>query len=255
MQVDAEFISLPAGIRVDDSESISDAFEPLQDVEAVINGDFGHAFSSAGVFGNVGMRGQQLLPGAMETEVVIESKNENVNFLPVARRAHANFIIDGGSLGLVGEFGSTVTYDISIHFDMWDPFNNPIGNSSFVSRGTLLSHGFTSPATLATSGDDIGTRLLPSGFGAEIPLSFHSIDLGLIPTRGQIDIRYTANFRSFATSFEGAGWTFSDPGSIGGTGEFPTITFTTVPEPRGIVLWGLGLAALAACARMRPSFH
>jgi hypothetical protein len=143
--------------------------------------------------------------------------------------AGTNFVIDGGSILLDG-IGS-ITYRIDIQ-DLQD-------HVLWTTGGILEVPGSSAPS-LTITGTDIGATL--SGRTVQIPLTFVTLDLGIVPAGGQVGLRYDAVFHSdlFPVRLELATWGFSDPGTVEGVGDFPTITFTpvdAVPEPATGLLW------------------
>lgn len=198
---------------------------------------FGSAFASAGEFGNVGLQARQTEGGTLSTHVAVAS-DENVNVFSVPQRAQANFVIDGGSLLLDG-IGS-IAYTIEIQ-DLRD-------NVLWTTGGTLEVPG-SGATSLSITGTDIGATL--SGRTVLIPLTFVTLDLGIVPAGGRVGLRYDAVFRSdvFPVRLELAAWGFSDPGNVEGAGDFPTITLTSVnavPQPpTGLLLLCAVITAIA----------
>jgi hypothetical protein len=223
----------------------------LRDVSAQITGFYGSAFAAAGLFGDVGMQGEVHRSGQMRTVAFIEN-DTFVNLLGVPQFARTNFIIDGGQILLLGGPVATIQYSIDIGFFIYDSAGGVVDVGRWQSAGIVESRDFNRP-TLTVFGEDIGVALVPNSIIVDIPLSFHTFDIGIIPPGGSIDLTYQADFRSDTQLVEIAAWRFSDPGNITGAGDFPTVTFSpaAVPEPGAALAIGVGLAVAAwkACRR------
>jgi hypothetical protein len=223
---------------------------PSRDLLAQINLGSGRGVSSAaGRFGDVGASGFFTQGQVLETFVTIISEGENFNLLGTPQRAEAFFIIDGGSMSLIGGVGSTLLLDLGIEFRISDPFG-PDREVFF--HPTLTLEATSGGRTFTARGDDIGATFTRD---VTIPLSFHSIDLGFVPPGGNIDIAYLFSVHGDVVDFiEGMRWEWSDPLDVSGTGAFPTIRFASVavvPEPSSLALAILGMFGLLGY-RWRP---
>jgi hypothetical protein len=217
---------------------------PSRDVLAEIDLGFGRGVSSAaGRFGAVRSSGVIQQGNSVGTTVKINSIDENFNLSGSPRRAEAFFVIDGGSMSMVGGVGSSLTLILDIIFSINDP-SVPDRRVSFNPSVGLDGTSSGRPAFTA-SGPDIG-----ASFTREVivPLSFHNIDLGFVPPGGDIDIQYTFIVNGLVGGdFEGMGWEWSDPLDVSGTGAFPTIRFASVAavsEPSSLALAALGMFGL-----------
>ena len=249
-RVDADGSS-PGGSAVD-SDSTDSSQAPLRDTLAEVSGPGFRAFSSAGVFGNVGLQAEHSTSGTLSTHAFIASNgDENVNLSTRPQRAVANFIIDGGEIQFLGT--GRIDYAISIRFITENPGGTAPDVIDWNTTGRVEGVDFNRP-TLTTTGVDIGTSALGDSRFA-IPLSFQSVDLGVVAPFGFIAMSYDVKFGLTAQGVEIASWSFSDPGNISGFGDFPTITFSDVvasaPEPASLALV-LGGLALVRLARWSP---
>ncbi|MDJ0789801.1 MAG: hypothetical protein QNK05_23640 [Myxococcota bacterium] len=205
----------------------------------------GQASGAIGPFGNLGVQGSQSGPGELFTQVKITS-DEFVNRSSFAQPARLNFIVDGGSLALNTVPGGSLELSLSIRVD------GASGCSTCFSSRIRLEDTSASGGlpTLTFLGADLGAVDLGNG-EVEIPFSFQSADLGLVPPGGTLEIEYFLNIQSDVPRFaEILRYEFSDPLDVeGDSGERPVVVFST-PEavpPLALLL----LAPLVRAARAR----
>ena len=206
---------------------------------------YGYARSSVGMWGNLGVEGHLITAQTLRTMVEISS-DENVNLAGTALPAKANFIIDGGFLQLAWAPGAELRFLLRIT-------SNVTGGDyrKFVVDAYLKdTSSYGGISTFTSYGKDIGMVFDSTTGRVDIPISFQSFDLGLVPSGANIDLRYYLDITSTVPDFaELLSWGFSDPLSVDGvSGEFPTVVFESVnpvPIPGAIWLLGAGLLGLA----------
>ncbi len=248
-------------IDVSDGDSVTGATSAdiTTDILAGINLQFTYeATASVGRFGNLGVSAFQATDGELHTQVVIRS-DEFVN-LGLPRRATANFIIDGGEIELVANTGAIVEFQLTItsnvsnggDFRRWQHFAD------------IEANNFSSVTYTSNSSTDIGAFVDPSRpTRVEIPFSFQSFDLGIIPSGATIDLEYQLDiFSNIPIAPEIVRWNFSDPLSVDGfSNEFPTVEFEStpgvVPEPSSLTLAALGVLGISGLLwrRRKPASH
>ncbi len=248
---------IPGSIDVDlDSESAATPDGIDEDIFAQSVGPNGSytVSASAGRFGQVGLFGRTIIPGRFSSEVEILD-NDIFNPTTSPRSAMANFIVDGGDMVLVAGTGSSLSFNLFIEAAVG-------GSVQTVFNSLVRLEVDASGATqLFTSGDSLGAQKTSNPFAVEIPLSFQSVDLGIVGPNETLGLRYTASFDAFVTGFaEVVEFGFSDPLTVGL--EPASIRFepamldgvprvTPVPVPAGGPLLLAGLAALTFVARRR----
>jgi hypothetical protein len=202
-------------------------------------------FASAGRFGQVGLSGRTIAPGRFTTEVEILD-NDIFNPTTSARRATANFIVDGGDMALVAAAGSSLSFNLLIEAAIGGSVGTVF--DSFV-RLDVDAQGATQFSVL---GDSLDAQKSAIPFAAEIPLSFQSVDLGIVGPNETLGLRYTASFDANVIGFaEVVEFGFSDPLTVGlqpVSIRFEPATLENVapvPLPAGAPLLVAGLAALA----------
>lgn len=202
------------------------AFGPAAVLAQISDVLFGSAFASIGEFGNVGLQATQRRHGEIRILATVFS-DENTNPFGVPQHAQANFIIDGGGILLDGV--GAIRYDIRLEFGIRDSAGGFVDEEIRWRTAGVLDSPFFGAPTLTTFGSDIGATL--TGIVVEIPLTFVTVDLGIVPAGGSVSVDYEAFFGSdlSATLLEAAGWSFSDPGNLSGVGDFPIITFASPP--------------------------
>ena len=242
--VNADYVD-PSGTLTSDADSGG-----AEDLFATVSGSFGSMTSSAGRFGNLGLSGQIVAPGSIEVSVMITNTNAFVNTSGAPQAASANFIIDGGFLGLNSAPGAMLELDLLVRADILAIGGGPVRRTDFEANVKL--DDTTNPGGIPefiTSGDDIGATFDSLNGLARIPLSFQSLDLGIIDPGSAISLVYDVDIIGhFPVAPEGAAWAFSDPFNLSGNSPFPTLALspvtTTVPEPTTAVLFLIGLAGL-----------
>jgi hypothetical protein len=235
----------PAGLATEDGDVVRvppDA--ALRTVSAAIAGSGFGAAGSIGTFGNLGVRAETFVNGTLLTQHNVFS-DEFVNPFSAPLHAQANFIIDGGSLSMLADVGSTLSFQLALQATIRDGTGAFDRSAAFVADIELEQTA--AGLQFQTFGPSLGATL-DGPFGVDIPLSLQTLDLGLIAAGGTIDLDYLLTIQAETVGFtEIAAWRFSDPFDVDGTGEFPTVVFSdpaAVPEPAGLaslVLGALGL--------------
>jgi hypothetical protein len=231
----------PSGATVADHDISSIPPGSLQPVLATLAGAGFSTSASADQFGNVGVSGELFTLGQLRSEVHIGS-DEFLNPFSTPTHATANFIVDGGLLRLVAGVGSQVIFNLTLDAII----NNASGNfdhaAAFQSliRFEQLAGG---PDFTLLVGPIVPQR---NGTNATIPLSFMSLDLGLVPGNGSVELEYHLSMVGNGIGFtEFIAWGFSDPL---GVREGPATVFdnpnATVPEPSTLLVFSAGLVAL-----------
>lgn len=224
--------------------------------------------SAAGRFGAIGisstLNGSTSLPNA-QIELggrALIASDEFVNLTAIPQQATANFIIDGGSLTVV----SSVP-DVNGRYDL-DVFAINLGNSGAVINDENFSFlvpfpadpVFSTSGTLTTdqsgvasaqfTGEDIGATFNSNTI--TIPLSFQTLDLGIMQPGDRMYVGYTFQYLLNARSAEFISFNFSDPLAVdlpGANSAFPTITLSDVPEPATAATLLITLATTATPRR------
>lgn len=216
---------------------------------ATLNGS-GHSASGAvGRFGALGLTGFHFSPGRLEASVSI-SDDAIGNPFSVPMRAVANFIIDGGRFDLIaGSSNPLQPASITWQLDVYsEALGGIFGPSHFQSFLELESNDFLD-VTLTAGGADVGAyKPQPNGTAVEMPFSFQTIDLGILPGGGVIDLQYVVSIRTEAEVAEGVFFEFSDPIDVSGGSPF-SIEFLPVPEPGALALLLVGAGVLVAAQR------
>ena len=107
---------------------------------------------------------------------------------------------------------------------------------------------------LTTGGADTGAfQTTPDGTRVEMPFSFQTLDLGVIPGGAVFDLQYVLNIRTSARVAEVVHFEFSDPLTLGGSVPFSVsfVPVTAVPEPPALVMMMLALLLLALLRQRR----
>lgn len=183
---------------------------------------------SVGVFGNLGVRGGTSVSGDFRSFIAI-TNNEFFNASGTPQKAISNFIIDGGLLALGATQGSTLNFELTVTSSYFDPLVGDV-KREFLSSAELISNSPDSVSATFT-GEDIGIQeISPTEF--EIPLSFQSFEIGIVPPFRRIQINYFLEIEArLPNAPEGVFWEYNDPLDVSGTGQFPTISFTPVTTP------------------------
>ncbi len=198
----------------------------------------------------------------LSTRVIIES-DEFVNLTGRPAQAVANFIIDGGEMFL--EAGNaSIEFELFVESEnlgnvpiITDPNNFPIilsGPQFFA--GGLFEAAASGDTTFTPRGSDINATQL-SRTNVEIPLSFQSLDLGVLGPGDRLalayDFTYTLTMTGPGSFSEIMFAEFSDPLMLAGRPVLE-VTFTptsqVIPEPSTVIVWSLlGFFGLAIHCR------
>lgn len=222
-------------------------------ITAAVAGSGYRASATLGQFGALGVQAAQVRTGEMMSQVYV-ADDDIVNPLGVARRAVANFIIDGGRFNLTAAADATgLPSFIEWQLDVTSSIDG-VGAGFFQTYGRMESTDFTNVA-LTTGGQDIGAAFVgTSGNEVEIPLGFYSFEIGVLPPSGVLEIEYLLTIESEGRSVEGIFWQFSDPLDVAGAG-FVSIDYlpidppVAVPAPTPAALLLAGLPVLAGLRR------
>ncbi len=232
------------------SDNVEDPLVPgADDIIAQVFGPSGSARGSVGAFGNLGIQGQMSQQGTVSNGVLI-SNDFVPNTSSIDRQAELRFIIDGGQMLLLANTGSSVTFSLSILgfiFDENDDFFDFINWSTGIQ---MVENGVFGTDTVVTySGEDIGAT--DDGFEVTIPLSFQTVDIGVIPGGGYADFSYSLSMiAEVVGGAEIAGYAFSDPLQVDGFQESPRIFFLDdevagdVPAPASLPLMALAVGLI-----------
>ncbi len=242
-----EFSDLAGTVVASDSDLATGATDVGRAILAEISTLGISASASVGPAGDLGIAGRQFGAGSFRGVIGV-SNSEIRNMSPVARRATANFVIDGGRLRLDSAPGASLTLELEI-FSSGGADNECIDRLCFQSKIELRDDSTSGgPPLVSFLGDDIGAGF-DGNSAVDIPLSFQSIDLGIVPANGSVSIGYELEIAStvprFAEIFDFA---FQDPLSIDGDGPIQVV-FSSVPEARGMLVL---LPLLLLAARLRP---
>lgn len=210
--------------------------------------------ASAGRFGQVGLEGSVGVTGLFDAGVgILNTEIRNTSARPA--QATANFIIDGGSLLLIGAPGSWILFSLEVASGVYESATGTLLGSQRRFESTVeLSVDQTGAVRFTTTGDDLGATFRQRGpfYGeVDIPLSFQTADLGAIGPNDVISLAYNASIEARTTrGFEAAVFEFSDPLGVNGFGlQAPTVSLAPVsavplPAAAPMLLAGLGLLGL-----------
>jgi len=237
-------VGSPSNTRILDIDRV-DGSTIDRAVFARVSDTFYTVESSAGKFGNFGVSGSLIQEtGAIAAHVFI-GNGDFKNRTGQPQQATANFIIDGGFFTLMASPGSTVGYDLKLELNGVPVFESSAEMETFATSNGFLSNTFTQ------SGHDIGTTF-DGNLSMTIPLSFQSVDLGLIQINKSFALSYTFDAYGVTDSFaEEIAFEFSDPLSV----EFSEnvlldITYSdpvsSVPVPPSFLLMLTGLGFLVS---------
>jgi hypothetical protein len=220
------------------------------------------ATTSVGRFGDVGMSAS-LFGGPTDGSAQVRSivnivSDEFVNFTPFTQRVTSSFVIDGGTLQLIDSANATVQFHLSLK-----AFFGNTKHQAFESTIRLTSDSSMTPS-LTTLVADLGATLsVLHGHGiATIPLSFQTAELGILAPHEGMTLDYLAEIDLTRGPGEGLTANYSDPLHVSTHPVLGDITFTpasdsTIPEPSGLALFGIGLATAAVSLlrrlRTRPT--
>lgn len=180
------------------------------------------AWGSVGEFGNYGLSGNISTAGELRLQVVIEDDNI-VNLTGRAQSVKANFIIDGGTFGLAYAPGASIEYTLTL---AGSSLPGSPGGAWFQSGGELNSgYGATgNVTTFSDFGADIGAVFDAATSTVDIPLSFQSVDLGVLLPNESMALRYQMDIIAMVPSYaEFAMMEFMDPFSVAGSPVDPGI--------------------------------
>jgi hypothetical protein len=204
------------------------------------------------------MQAQFFGTGQLSTAISISNFNIS-NLTGSPRSAVAYFVIDGGSLSFVADTGSNLSFFLKLDAVVRALDGHDISErtwETYIDMVMTPNGGFVPEVT--TSGVDIGATTGALPFVVDIPKSQQSFDLGVVPVTGHIALTYEvaaiARVQGFA---ENVAWQFSDPLSVDGPSQFPTVEFlndttvSQVPAPASLPLVAAGLAGLGLCRRRK----
>ena len=199
-------------------------------------GDF-FARGSVGAFGELGVEGETIAVGELDTQILIES-DDFQNITGRAQQATVRFIIDGGRASMFAGAGSVIDFTMTVRKDF---------DTVFQTAFELLALPGGVGNQLTLFGDDIGIAVNPLNGVVEIPLAFVSADLGIIPPNERFSLEYQLDITATIVGFaEVAFFEFSDPFGVDMGGPFTGIVeFQPVPLPASAPLM-LGAVALLA---------
>lgn len=187
--------------------------------------------ASVGPFGNLGVQASQFVAGEVRTFVRIAS-DENINNSGVPQSATANFIVDGGEISMLAGQGASLRLLLTIDSTV-SVNGNPVSFRTWQGGYTVEPRTPFGPISFTQINRPLDAFIDPNNSNRiEIPFSFQSFDLGVIPNGGVIDLEYTLDISTELPSApEGVFWEFSDPLDVDGFGESPTVEFTAIAEP------------------------
>ncbi|MDJ0865885.1 MAG: hypothetical protein QNK03_07235 [Myxococcota bacterium] len=230
------------GSRIAGDDAAVSAPTPAElttDIAAAFSHPRGASAGAIGRFGNLGVTGNQSGPGELFSQLTISS-DDFVNRLGTDQRARMNFIVDGGFLLL--DAAPQATLDLTLTISVEGVSDCRTCFRSSIHLEDPSEFGGTAEVTL--SGDDLGATV--DGSRVDIPFSFQSVDLGVVPAGGRVSIEYFLNIRSDVPRFaEVLRYEFSDPLSTETESmERPVVLFAAIPEPRPALGVLLGLLVL-----------
>lgn len=211
---------------------------------ASITGPSYYATAALGAFGQLGVTGQMYGNGTLCAQVSVQS-DEYVNLFGSPQRAVARFVIDGGQLVLQFTPGGTLFFQLAVRADVYQDSTSLYDKLFSANAELSIPPGQETPTTVSFRGDDIGMTHIGMGV-VEIPLSFQTFEIGVIPPDARIELEYLLTIEANAPQYaEGLFFQFSDPLSIDGEGALvPIVEFSDVPEPLTALLLTGGLAAM-----------
>jgi hypothetical protein len=221
----------------------------LEGVSAAIGGPGFTLEASVGPFGNLGMTGQMSRVGTLSGQIIILN-SEFFNQLPSPQRAAAQFIVDGGRLAMLAGTGSRLNLLLQVSAIVRDPTTTLARDELFVAQIALEQ---TADGMQFESSGESLDETFDGHFAVDIPLSLQTLDLGLIPAAGSIQLTYRLMIFADIHGFnEITAYQFSDPLQLDGTGEFPTVIFSepaAVAEPPALLVLAASLTLIGATRR------
>jgi len=227
------------------------------------------ATASAGRFGEVGLRAS-IFTGPADGSAFVEAhveitSDEIVNATASDQRVTSAFVIDGGALSsfTLNIGGAATPFNLNSAIATFDvkldtQFSGTIfGGRPFAAEVKLTTDSSGMP-TLTTVGNDLGATLTDVNDTATvtIPTSFQTADLGILAPGQRMTLTYVADLKLVrGPAFEVEG-EYSDPLQLSTHPVFGDITFTpasdsTIPEPSGLVLFGIGVVTVAIALILR----
>jgi hypothetical protein len=244
-QITFTFDSDPSTLADDDTNG--DHIEGQTDADinrALLAGISGFRYEASGsvsAFGSYGVAGRLLRTGELHSQVYISADVPAPPF-GVPRPSAARFIIDGGSFNLIAGPNSTLDYTLTLSVD-----RSPV----FQSWGNLIIDPGGGSPTFIRGGSDIGATQDPRRPTiVEIPLSFQTVDLGVLNPGQSIYFEYQLDVVANVPQnswVEGILFNFQDPLTLSPlpvpVGSLrPSII--EIPEPSSVLLLAVASAVL-----------
>jgi len=219
-EISAKLFDFNGNLVISDSDSetvFND--DPYQDDLAVFIG--GSSFnadvqmSRDGYFGIAGATAA----GELQIRVNVQEIYRNDGTAPV--QVSTTFLVNGGLLALFGSELSSIGYSLEVGtFPIFE----------FDAEGELRGSDPFFVATFSETGDSLGAIQATPGGSVEIPLSFNTVDMGVLQPGDTLAYAYDLRFTQVSRGVEIAFFEFRDPTATGGA-TLPPSPFAVTATP------------------------
>lgn len=236
--ISAEFYDQNGMLIASDAEANLHSIEPPRGLIATIGGSQFNATVATTAFDLFGFDGITFRPGRVYTDLVFVEYLTNVNPTPLA--PELSFIVNGGTLQLVGDSSSWLRFHLQIK-DISGLKDEQIFDDNF---GTLyfqsvieLTGSASFAANLHTEGDDLGSAFNGSNL-VTIPFSVNNVTLPEMLPGEEIDLAYVLAIEGGGDVVEILSFDFRDPPVVEGDSAFTVVNAAPVPVPPMLGLFG-----------------